>query len=638
VNCDRAQAAISERMDGERLTGRVAAAVDAHAAGCAVCHTFAERAADLRSAVRIRPAERIPDLVGPIMAQVARAAPARRRWLRPRPARPHSLRPVAAALIVGIVAGSVVVGGPWQGRDARTKATAGDVGRGVRSAARHVEAYHAVFAITERGLSPTVPTRSLEAQVWFSAPGRYRMDVSDTTSYPSDAWTPTDLTYVEDGSATLRIGPGGCPAVLSSTRCLPTRTATQEQSPYSTDAPRVADLVVPLDVLANPRGLTVERTGTVLGRPAVLVGMSFARAAPLFPFLQLGGVWRPFFDGDRVELWVDATDWSPLRWTVYPSEDPARADWELRFGLLPEPPGTPILDVIATQSDHVRPAANRFALADARANVSLDELAARVGFHPVTPTATDDLTLTDAEAPPAGTGSPQSLLTYSSGLTYLRVGERRNWVGPQPFGPVSADAEQVHVGDGVAYYEPAAGELGRRLAIHTPETNIYLETNLPRDQLLAVAASLPLAGTELPAAWRVHHVPDARTERLSLAQARARTTFAFDVPPTMPDGYVLASVQHAVVQGVESVTLDLRQPDSDLGAGPIRIHLEAAAALPPAASADQIIVPLGNIEARWIPSQWRLEWVADGIYRSVDGPGVDPRILAAVASSVEAAA
>jgi outer membrane lipoprotein-sorting protein len=637
VNCDRAQAAISERMDGERLSGRVAAAADAHAAACAACRTFAERAADLRSAVRIRPAERIPDLVDPIMAEVARAVPAGRR-LRRRPARPRSLGPVAAALVVGIVAGSVVVGGPWQDRGTRTKATAGDVGRGVRSAARRVDAYHAVFAITERGLSPSVPTRSLQAQVWFSAPGRYRIDVRDTTSYPSDAWTPTDLTYVENGSATLLSGPSGCPAGLPATPCPPTRTVTQERSPYSTEAPRAADLVVPLDVLANPRGLTVERTGTVLGRPAVLVGMSFARAAPLFPFLELGGTWRSFFPEDRVELWVDATDWSPLRWTVYPSEDPARDDWELRFGLLPELPGTPILDVIATQSDHVRPAPDRFALAGAAPNVPLDELAARVGFHPVTPTVTDDLALTGAESPPEGAGSPQSLLTYSSGLTYLRVGERRNWAASQPFGPVSADAEQVRVGDGVAYYEPVAGGLGRRLAIHTRDTNLYLETNLPRDQLLAVAASLPLSGTELPVGWRVQQVAGARTERLTLAQAKARTSFAFDVPASVPGGYVLASVQHAVVRGVESVTLDLRQPDSDLGAGPIRIHLEAAAALPPAASADQVTVPLGDVEARWIPSQWRLEWVADGIYHSVDGPGVDPGILEAVAASVEASA
>lgn len=637
MNCDRAQAAISERMDGERLPGRVAAALDVHAAGCAACRTFAGHAASVRTAVRIRSAERIPDLVEPIMAQVARVAPAGRR-LRRRAPRPRSLGPVAAALVVGLVAGSVVVGGPWQDHGTRTTATAGDVGRGVRAAARRVEAYHAVFAITERGLSAAVPTRSLQAQLWFSAPGRYRMDVRDTTSYPSDAWTPTDLTYVEDGAATLRSGPSGCPAIPPTTGCLPTRTLTHDRSQYSADAPRVADLVVPLDVLANPRGLTVVRTGTVLDRRAVLVQMSFARAAPLFPFLQLGGTWRPFFAEDRVELWVDAADWSPLRWTVYPSEEATRADWELRFGLPPEPTDIAILDVIATQSDHVRPTADRFAPVGASAAVPLNELAARVGFQPLTPTATDDLMLTGGAAPPVAAGSPQSLLTYSSGLTYLRVGERRGWPGSQPFGPVSADAEQVQVGGGVAYYEPAAGELGRRLSIHTPDTNIYLETNLPRDQLLAVAASLPLTGLEAPVAWRVQHVGNARTERLTLAQAKARTSFDFEVPATLPGGYLLASVRLAVVRGVESVTLELRQRDSDLGAGPIRIHLEAADTLPPAASAVQVPVPLGDVEARWIPSQWRLEWVADGIYRSVDGSGVDRAILAAVASSVEASA
>jgi hypothetical protein len=378
--------------------------------------------------------------------------------------------------------------------------------------------------------------------------------------------------------------------------------------------------------------------GTVLGRRAVLVQLSFSRAEPLFPFLDLGGVWRPFFDDDRVELWVDASDWAPLRWTVYPSSDPARADWELRFGLQAESSDVPILDVLATQSDHVRPAPDRFAVADAAPEISLSDLAGRVGFHPVTPTTTDDLRLTAATAPSADARSPQSLLTYSSGLTYLRVGERRRSPGSPPFGSVSTDAEQVQVGEGVAYYEPAAGDLGRRLVIYTPDSSLYLETNLPRDQLLAVAASLPVSGTELPAAWREQHVANARTERLTLAEAKALTSFAFDVPATLPAGYILASVQRTVVRGVDSVTLEVRQRDSDLGAGPIRIHLEGAAALPPAASADQVIVPLGDGDARWIPSQSRLEWVADGIYRSVDGPGVDREILEAVASSIEASA
>jgi putative zinc finger protein len=640
MNCDRAQAAVSERMDGERLPTRVAAAVDEHLEGCAGCRTFVDRASRVRTAVRIRPAERIPDLVGPIMAEVARTSRPRVRRLRRRHdvGRPRTLAPVAAALAVGVVAGSLVVGGPWQDHAGDTSASAADVIRHVGVAARHVEAYHATFTIEERGYSTAVPLRSFESELWFAAPGRYRLDVDDLTDYPSDAWTPMDLRYVEAGTAVVIKGPTGCSRVLPPSECPPTQSVNSDRSPYSTEAPIATDLVVPLDVLANPRGLTVERTGTVLGRDAVLIRTTFARAAPLFPFVDLGGTWRPFFSGDRVDLWVDANEWSPLRWTVYPADDPARADWELIFGLLPEPVDTPILDVAVTASDHDPPGPGRFAAAHAAPSVPVNKLSEQVGFHPVTPTATEDLALTETAVPRGGEDAPESLLTFSSGLAYLQVAERHHWNGSGLFGPVDPSAERVQVGNGVAYYEPADARHGRRLAIHTDDRNLYLETNLPREDLLAVAASLPLEGQALPDSWNLRHASDVRTQRLTLAQAKARTSFAFDVPDEVPGGYVLASVERTVVRGAESVTIGLRQRDSDLGAGPIRIYLEAADALPPAAAVEQETVPLGELDARWIPSQGRLEWIDHGVYRSIDGPGVDRRILAAIAASVEAAA
>ena len=262
------------------------------------------------------------------------------------------MAPTAAALAVGLVAGSLVVGGPWRDHPANTSASAAEVITGVRVAARTVQAYHAVYTITQRGLAAPVPERTLQAELWFSAPGRYRLDVRDRTHYPSNAWTPTDLRYVAAGTSLYREMPTGCPAGLPDDQCpVPGTSGSRD----STEAPEVADLVVPLDVLVSPRGLTVERTGAVLGRPAVLVETAFARAAPMFPFLRMGGDWRPFFPEDRVELWVDAADWSPLRWTVYPADDPARADWELRFGLPPDPTDRPILDATATETDHAMP-------------------------------------------------------------------------------------------------------------------------------------------------------------------------------------------------------------------------------------------------------------------------------------------
>ncbi len=188
-------------------------------------------------------------------------------------------------------------------------------------------------------------------------------------------------------------------------------------------------------MLVSPRGLTVERTGVVLGRPAVLVETTFARAAPMFPFLQMGGDWRPFFPEDRVELWVDAADWSPLRWTVFPADDPARADWELRFGLPPEPTDTAIIDVTATETDHGTPTRRRFAAAHPARQVPVSQLADRAGFQPVTPTATEDLRLTSSAAPRVDGGGNQSQLTYSNGLTYLRVVEQPRWDGERALRP-----------------------------------------------------------------------------------------------------------------------------------------------------------------------------------------------------------
>jgi hypothetical protein len=636
VNCDRAQAAISERMDGERLPGRVTTAVDAHVEGCANCRTFAERASRVRTTVRIRPAERIPDLVDPIMAEVARSSPAARPLRRHRRSarRAWIVAPTAAALAVGLIAGSLVVGGPWRDRfSSNTSASAAEVITGVRVAARTVQAYHAVYTITQRGLPAPAPERTLRAELWFSAPGRYRLDVRDRSRYPSNAWTPTDLRYVTAGTALYTEKPTGCPTGPPAEGCPPTK---RNRLPYSTAAPAVADLVVPLDVLVSPRGLTVERTGVVVGRPAVLVETTFARAEPMFPFLQMGGDWRPFFDEDRVELWVDATDWSPLRWTVFPSDDPARADWELRFGLPPEPTETAIMDVVATESDHGTPTRRRFAAAHPAPQVPVNVLTKKTGFRPVTPTATEDLQLTSSAAPRVDGGGNQSLLTYSNGLTYLRVVEQRRPDDGELFGPVG-EAERVDLGGGTVYYEPAGTKQGRRLAIHTDDTNIYLETNLSREELLAVAASMPLSGRPIPASWTAERAHGGTTERLTLAEAQAQTSFAFDAPKVLPDGYVLASVERTLVDGADSVTLLLRQPDSDLGAGPIRIHLEAADALPSAA-AGQETVAVGTADARWTPSKGHLEWIADGVVRSIDGPGLDLETLSAVGTAIEASA
>ena len=45
-------------------------------------------------------------------------------------------------------------------------------------------------------------------------------------------------------------------------------------------------------------GVPGARRDRIEGRDAIRVRLSFDRAAPMFPFLRLGGTWRPFFDRD----------------------------------------------------------------------------------------------------------------------------------------------------------------------------------------------------------------------------------------------------------------------------------------------------------------------------------------------------
>jgi outer membrane lipoprotein-sorting protein len=540
-------------------------------------------------------------------------------------------------MVVGLVAGSLAVGGPWQTSSTRPVAAAAVV-RDIQAAASSLQGYQANLAITERGLSTLVPERHLAMRVAFRAPGRFRIEVHDQTSYPSNAWTPTNITYIANGLSTYRSDPTGCPGDLPVGVCPPTRTTVTRDTPLDASASLAADLVLPLTTLGTADGVRVLGTGTMLGRPATTLQVSFARAAPLFPFLQLGGDWRPFYPGDRVVLTLDSRSWFPLRSTVYPSTDPARRAWELRFGLPIERPSIAILDVRVTSFDERPPALGEFAIPGGAAEtVPLSSLPEAVGYVPVTPTQPGDLRFSSAQVPPRSfAGGPASLLTYARGITYLVIGERRGWRGPGPFGLTDTQGELVALaGGGVAYYEPATPDHGRVLSVHTSATDLYLETNLPRSRLLSVASSLPVRGQTIPRAWAESAVGGELVERVSLRSARHRVAFPIDLPTMLPPGSVLVSVELDSGGGTTGVTLYFGQRAVDLAGGQIRLHIEPATALPPASSAEQQLVALADgTVARWTPSRHRLEWVRDGLYRSLDASGLDLATATWIAGSI----
>ena len=548
-----------------------------------------------------------------------------------------TLAPAVAAAIAGLIVGSLVVGGPWQ-LGANRPIAAATVVRSVRNAAPALDAFRGTYTIHEFGLSPEVPERLLQMDVAFLSPQRFRLAVDDQTHYPSSSWTPTDLLFIEDVTTTFTSGPSGCPGDLPAGVCPRTRATTARLAEYSAAAPVPADLVLPVATFGSPRGFQVLDRERFDGRDAVLLRLSFERAAPMFPFLRIGGTWRPFFDRDRVLLWLDAGSWLPLRMTVYPSRSEERRGWELRYGRAVESPDAPILDVRMDSSTQAAPDVSLFRIPGAPAPVPhrLDELPARIGYAPATPAEAGDLELVSIVLPTASAPvTPSSLLVYAKGLDYLKVAERRDWKGPGPFGPVDEVAQQIRLeAGGVAYYEPAGEGYGRRLAIHTQTADLFLETNLPRERLLEIAASLPVRGEALPSSWRRLGSPGVKVQRIGVDEALATADLPASLAERLPDGYVVASAELSKVgTAVEGVTLYLRQPDMDAAGEPLTLHIERDTGLPPPSSSAQSRIRFAGVEGRWTPNRSQLEWIDRGTYHSLQGELGLPALLE-IASAV----
>jgi hypothetical protein len=261
---------------------------------------------------------------------------------------------------------------------------------------------------------------------------------------------------------------------------------------------------------------------------------------------------------------------------------------------------------------------------------------ARIGYAPATPVDAGDLELVSVVLPTADAPvTPSSLLVYAEGLDYLRVAERRDWSGPGPFGPVDGLAQEIPLaGGGVAYYEPAGEGFGRRLAIHAPDADVFLETNLPRQRLLAIAASLPVSGRPLPSAWRDQGSRGVDVERIGVANALATAGLPGSLPDRLPEGYVVASAELSRSGSrVEAVTLHLRQLEVDVAGEPLTLHVEPATALPPPSSSAQSRIRFAGVEGRWTPSRSQLEWVDRNGYHSLDGD-LGLRALLAIATAI----
>jgi hypothetical protein len=360
----------------------------------------------------------------------------------------------------------------------------------------------------------------------------------------------------------------------------------------------------------------------------------------MFPFLRIGGTWRPFFDRDPVLLWLDAHSWLPLRMVVRPSGSPERRAWELRYGQPEESPSRPILDVRLVSVSDQPPSLELFHIPGTSAEPAdpprLEDLPSRIGYLPATPSDPGALELVSIVLPtPTAPATPTSVLVYADGIDYLKVGEKRDWDGPEPFGPLDPGAQEIPLADGgVAFYEPAGEGFGRRLAIHSSGADLFLETNLPRDRLLEIASSLALVGRPLPAAWRDRGSAGVDVVRIDVAAGLAAAGLPASMLEQLPGGYVVASAERSTVgSSLEAITFRLRQLDMDAAGEPLTLHVEPEAALPPPSSSEQSTISFSDLVARWTPSRHELEWVDQGVYHSLQGD-LDLRSIVEIARAI----
>jgi hypothetical protein len=646
VRCEVVERELSAQMDAG-ADPILESEIGLHLSTCPGCRLFAEGIRQIREGSRLEAALPLPDGLLPRIMDEIRAASVRpgrsgrERLGRLRAARAGS-RPsragwpqLVAAFLVGVLATVVALGGLVL--RAPKPALATEIPQRIADASSEVTAYRAVFDLTERGFQTLVPVRRFTAEVAFSAPERFRAEIKDLTRYPTVKWPRNDIVLGVDRSRWVITGPAVCPR-QGLPQCftgdrLP--RVVDGREPFDADAVLPTDIVLPLRTLGGTERVVLAGKGKVGDREVVRVRLAYRDALPLFAYLQAGGSWRPYFPRDEVTLSLDAQSWFPIAYEVRATGAPERAMWSATQGLGPEPEGSVLfsarvrsLDQRVQSKDLTLPAISQPATDLGFQDLTFGSLAKRVGYQPLEPADLAGLARYRAGVYQTTTSPPdEALLSYTKGLSWLKILETRSWGKPALFGNMGALAGQIELdvpgrakGDGgFAYYEPATASLGRRLSIHANGSDLYLESNLSREELLKVAASIPVTGLEQPPEWKVRRWPDGIVRReVSLKEAERIAPFV-EVPRNLPPDYHLAVVYVVDAGGARGVTLYYRREGMELDGVAIRLHQSCDVPLSPPMEPDVSTVSVGSHQARYSATRNELEWVDGRVYRSISG-------------------
>jgi hypothetical protein len=607
--CAELRADISARLDGE-LDDRSSQRLDEHLETCASCRAHERDLRDVRRAVRVQSAERVPDLSESIMARVNAE--------RPRVARSREWRSGTriAAVAAAVAALTVLATALPFSEQQPQSANAADIVNQVRTAAEELSNYRANFSIVERGFPTSAGPRRFSAEIFFEAPERFRLKVRDLTTYPDARWPANDVDLIARPSRWWVEQPRTCPVEVLLECSVPQgtseRTVVQRQ-PFDGTTTLPTDIIVPLETLASSGNFDVVDRSRVSGRQTIKVRMPYNEALPLVTALQPAGLWRSYHPLDPVDIWLDEETWFPLRFEVTTGSSQGRASWARSQGYS-DAPGETLLQVRA----------RRFAQGPIRRRifaVPLDGTVRTGEFVPVRgperdwirPGYTAGLRLYRT----GRTTADRWVMSWSRGMTWLKVtGDRARANSVLP-----ASAEEIRLDNGGwVYYQPATESLKRRIEIHADSGNLYLESNLARDELIAVASSLGMRGERSPR--DVGRGKDSTVMRLDVDDA---LDLSFVKRPTeLPPGYrPSAAVLSRSRSGARSITVYYRGLEAEYGGDGIRVVQSPSIETLVPTSETSALYDLDGVEARWLSDRGQLEWIDEGVYRAVTVPSRD---------------
>ncbi|MFN2593439.1 MAG: zf-HC2 domain-containing protein [Actinomycetota bacterium] len=600
---------ISASLDNE-LPPKAKLELTEHISGCARCKAYRDSLEHARASMRLQLVdEDVPDLTAAIMQKVT-ALP-RRVWWRP------DLRVTAvAAAVTMLVLGGFVLPGLDRGGSV---ASASDIAQSVRAAARSLDAYSARFSIVERGWNPKVPVRQFRGALWYHSPEKARLQIHDVTDYPSAGW-PRNTVLVAGNATRWTIDqPSSCP-----TAALPScavNGATQHQiqtvvhrQPFDGATALPTDIVVPLQTLASSYDVRVDGADVQMGRAAWKLTLPYRQAAPIVGSFEQAGSWRAFYPLDRVNLWVDARSWFPLRFDVVAGSSPDRIAWARANGYR-DSAGETLLDVRTDSLSEDSAPPSTFAVGESG-------LVRSGGFRSLPFTSVDAIApgyTAGLEPYRAGTTDEgQQILSYARGSTWLKVVEEPE----RPSFPFYAStASQLRLGQGWAYYQPANDISPRRIDIYGPAAHVQVESNLPSDSIQQVAQSIDVVGGKL--AHRVGRRAGSVVTRVATANAFERAPFA-KRPTYLPSGYraSAALLSHAP-GGQHTLTVYYRRSESEFDGIGIRLTQASPVHTLPSSSESFVGVKVGSFAGRWSAESGDLEWIDHGVYRSIALPSFD---------------